>query len=921
MNLRILLPIALTGVLLPAASASAQTLESLQKRTIQVQKSEVEQANYLDMRQNYRSLLDITSNTQKRYQIMRRLADINLSISTRKVSADDAAQHAADLYRKLLAAEDYNGNKSDLLYQLARATKMAGNTKASTAVLTKLAQKYPDYKLLDDAYFQRAELRFSQGKYESAAADYTRFINNTQKSEYILQAYYKRGWAYYNLARNEAALRDQLKVLKTILEPENFGDNGSIRHDTLSTGQNALLKDALRNMTLNFVVLDKDYTPHDFIEQVEASRYEYVLVNALYQHYLDKKRFTDASSLALQFARQHPNHPQAKTLEVQSIRALAKGGFTSQVLQAKKAYAIRYGIDKASWYGKPPLEVPKVRTRLKKYLETITKHLHAHAQQTGQAKDYLAAASWYSKYLKIFPQSERATEIAFLRGEALTEAGHYRDAAKSYELAAYELPQDKHSAEAAYAALLSWRQVAGNEIANSQAVKSATLRFASNYPKHPQATEALAVLAEGRYNAGQYELAMSVARALIEHRPKADKDQRLAAWHILAAASMESKKWTSAEKALGWLLKHPHKHQTKHYEQLATAIYRQAEALEKADKDKAAAKTYLRVLEDIPAGVAEHIRTVALYDAAAARIRTKAYDKAIRLLKRFRQKHPKHKLTDKATRRLASLYLKQRNKAKAARAFTQVRDLETLNWTVRTQAAAKAARLYADVGQEVAAKQAYLVLLNAFQPSFSTTVEAQHKLIQMNAKAGNAQLADQWRQRLIQAHDSAGDKRTDRSRTLAAHAALALASDKRRMYEQVDVAPPLEESIKAKTRRLEATLQAYSKAASYGITEVSTAVTYLTGDLYYDFSQALLKSPVPDKLKGKERTQYKILLQQQAFPFEKKAINLQQNNMARITKNGLYNEWIKKSLNQLAKLFPARYAKKEQTGNGVFHLQ
>ena len=60
-----------------------------------------------------------------------------------------------------------------------------------------------------------------------------------------------------------------------------------------------------------------------------------------------------------------------------------------------------------------------------------------------------------------------------------------------------------------------------------------------------------------------------------------------------------------------------------------------------------------------------------------------------------------------------------------------------------------------------------------------------------------------------------------------------------------------------------------------------------------------------------ELEQYNVLLEEQAFPFEEKAIELHETN-ARRTAVGLYDTWVKSSLIELAKLKPVRYGKAER---------
>src|SRR5690606_26955113 len=59
-----------------------------------------------------------------------------------------------------------------------------------------------------------------------------------------------------------------------------------------------------------------------------------------------------------------------------------------------------------------------------------------------------------------------------------------------------------------------------------------------------------------------------------------------------------------------------------------------------------------------------------------------------------------------------------------------------------------------------------------------------------------------------------------------------------------------------------------------------------------------------------ELEQYDILLEEQAFPFEEEAIALHERNAAR-TADGIYDEWVERSIVALGELMPVRYAKRE----------
>ena len=65
--------------------------------------------------------------------------------------------------------------------------------------------------------------------------------------------------------------------------------------------------------------------------------------------------------------------------------------------------------------------------------------------------------------------------------------------------------------------------------------------------------------------------------------------------------------------------------------------------------------------------------------------------------------------------------------------------------------------------------------------------------------------------------------------------------------------------------------------------------------------------------------QYVLLLEEQTFPFEEKAIELYQANTTRAAE-GVYDEWVQYSFAALVGLLPARYAKTERSENVVTAL-
>jgi hypothetical protein len=147
-------------------------------------------------------------------------------------------------------------------------------------------------------------------------------------------------------------------------------------------------------------------------------------------------------------------------------------------------------------------------------------------------------------------------------------------------------------------------------------------------------------------------------------------------------------------------------------------------------------------------------------------------------------------------------------------------------------------------------------------------------------------------------------------------ATLALAKPLVDDYRKVALVEPLKRQLKLKKDRMELALKAFGTAADYGIAEVSTAATYQTAELYRDFGKALMTSQRPKGLKKDELEQYNVLLEEQAFPFEEKAIEVHEVNAKRTT-DGIYDASVRASFTALGQLRPARYGKVERTERTV----
>jgi Tfp pilus assembly protein PilF len=84
-------------------------------------------------------------------------------------------------------------------------------------------------------------------------------------------------------------------------------------------------------------------------------------------------------------------------------------------------------------------------------------------------------------------------------------------------------------------------------------------------------------------------------------------------------------------------------------------------------------------------------------------------------------------------------------------------------------------------------------------------------------------------------------------------------------------------------------------------------------EIYANFSRSLLASARPTDLPAAELAAYEEAIEEEAFPFEERAIEVHEANVAVMLAANIYNRWVEQSFERLAALVPGRYAKEEQS--------
>jgi TolA-binding protein len=939
MKIRLISSLALLAVALNVQADEIKkrdTIASLEDKEFEIRPGKVIVGSTDLAREQYSAFLDLSSlDPELRAEAMRRLGDLELDATEAEQLAQnidtlnhDSFDNAVQLYQQLLESYPQYRRNDTVLYQLARAYEMGGRTDEALDVLNELVAKYPDTPLIDEVQFRRGEMLFLRKNYNDAEMAYRDVVAYGDGSRFYEQSLYKLGWSQFKLAWHDDSLAPFFELLDRKIRDIELqeGDN---RLEQLSRANQELVEDTFRVLSISFSYMEGADSITQFLDSRGNPDFGYVLYMNLGDLYLEKERFQDAAETYEAFVEKDPYHEKSPLLQVEVIEAYKRGGFPSLVLEGKKGFVDRYGMDGNFWVRHTREENTEVEEHLKANLNDLAKYYHAEAQTDGERADYQQAAQYYRKYLSFFPGEPDTASTNFLLAEILFESEDFDEATAEYERTAYDYADHEKAAEAGYAAILAYRaheetltddrQAEARRAWHQQYLDSG-LRFADRFPEHPESGAVLTTVAEDLFAQNQFDLAIAVGQTIVGKQPPVKPELARTAWTVIAHSQFDLSNFEAAEQSYYRLrtftpVDDPAASE-EIKERIASSIYKQGEMARDMGMLEEAVGHFTRLGQVVPDS---SFRMTAEYDAAAALINLKAWGRAAGALEKFRSDYPDSEFTDDISANLAVSYLESGNSVQAAQEFERIAVAPTSTDDVRREALWKAADLYKDSNSLTSEQRVLSNILVTYPNPISESIEARYRLLEIERAQGNVAAINARLQEMIRVDATAGPQRSDRTKYLAAKASLELAEPVLRKFTVVKLNQPLADSMKLKRSLMEDVIKVYTDAADYGVAEVTTAATYRLGEVYEQFSSDLMESERPSNLDEAALGQYELLLEEQMYPFEEKAIELYKANTDRAP-DGVYDEWVEKSFNRLASLMPARYAKKERSEDVVTSL-
>jgi len=855
------------------------------------------------------------SNNTSRMTAISRLAEIEFNLSdkileskqdgTNDNSLDDQNYNLGlDKTIELLSTslKDYPNEKTNdkVLYQLSKAYEQRGFFKKSISTLNTLVQKYPKSIYYIESQFRLGEAAFSKGDYITAEDAYTEVISSKKNELYFEKSTFKRAWARFKQNYYIESIDDIISAIVF----HNFSP-----YESLDKSEKSQFDEYYRTIGLAFSYAGGITPLRDYVKSNNTYKLKYNIYLSVSNVYKKQERYSDAVAILEDYIKHEKKSGRLPHSYLAIMEIWKAAGFSGKLHNATNRFYTNYNPNSPYWKKSNKKTKETIKNSLKQHILETAAYYHQRYQKNKKPKDFSQSKKWYLRYLKHYKAFVHKDNVNYLYAELLASANQTALALQYYEKSAYDnnIILDKNSA---YATIINTSKLIKDgkgktETKNIYIDKHIEYvrRFVELYPNDQHSNSILLHAAEISFAQKRYTIAIQLTESL---SGSISRKSKIRANTISAQSHYKLNKYNKAEEIYLAMLNETvnTKNNRKNIESnIALSIYKQGETEKSKNNNVAAANHFKRISQVVPT---TKIAATGLYDAIAIYMSTKQWNQAINSINKFKKLYPTHNLFNKTSKNLSIAYLNSNQNIKAAKEFEFLSTIDKDD-DVKKAALLQAAELYEDKSNYFAAMRSHSEYVKQYKKPFSQYIESMHKLAILNNKTRNYKQERYWQNRLIRSDQSINNsKRNNRTKYIVSTALLTLANEKKAIYEQYKLIRPLKVNLRKKKNAMQSAVRLYGKATVYKISETSTQSTHSIASIYFDFSQSLLNSELPPGLSSDEKEQYKILLEDQAFPFEEKAIEFYEINMER-TKDNLYNDWVKKSHVKLKELFPARY--------------
>ncbi len=928
-------------------------------------------------------------------------------LETEPVEPRQDYRKTISLFDRLIVSFPKYRNIDGALYLKGYCLAEMGEEDRALAEFQRLVAEHPNSRFAPETWLRVGEYYFDNNKLPEAIAAYLKVVE-FKDSPYFDKGLYKLAWTYYRDDKYvEAIARFRELIEYSDEQAKKTGVAGSVlRAEAVQylavslqeedwDGDGIPDEGAGFDRVLAFVKGDKPY-------DVEILR-------ALAQIFFDNAKYEESVATTRHLLRNFPNHAENPELHAQMVTALERLQRNDEAFGERANLARAYG-EGSEWFeanSHDPEALAKAEELAEDALIQAAQYHHSRAQQLkaqaqgGDAaaedeaiREYRLAAVAYDNYLRRYPKSENAYTLNFLYAECLYYSFRFPEAADQYAKVRDSKLGSRYQEPAAFSAILAIendikqqiqegrlprrgilvgeaptvdpppvgesdedyavREVPEQEIPDAvQALLAERTKYVEMDLKSAEDKDRPAKIAykvgEAYYDYKHFEEARKWFRLVLQKYPKsevakfafeygmdtytqANDYQGMGAW----AAEMEGVAQVNKETL----------------ERITTiklgAEFRLAERLFKEKKFEAAAKAYLKLVQDNPGN---RYADAALNNAAFSLEKTRRFESATAVYERIYTEYPQSEYAEHALFQVAVnsyrfynyekavtsyLLLIQRypDSENAPEALYRAAVLQEQTQEYRAAAAnfERYAKTYPDkedspeiffrAGGNFAKlkdERNEIRIIDTFVQRYGADPKENKRVIEGLARIAeihfaNNKLRDARRawQRVIDEFNRRGLQPGSFEARYPAEAQFRLIEIDFEAYKRMKFTGNLrtlgKQVANMKSRAADLTRK-YSQVIPYKSFEWSLAAFYRMGQIFQLFATALYEAPIPKEISADPdaEDEYRTQLEDFALPIEDEAVKNFEGAYAKAREFRVANEWTKKILIALNKYKPSDY--------------
>ncbi len=588
------------------------------------------------------------------------------------------------LYRRLLAGFPDYRFQNGIQYLLAYDLGEMGRQEESVRAYAELIQRYPTSPFVPEAWVRLGDFWFDDVKPNSLvkAADAYGRVKAWPDHPLYPRALYKLGWTWYRLDDYDQAIDAFTKLLDAyVAESKKSGRPPS----------GDVWPEAIQYTAVSFADMKGDGVVRalEYYRSLGGRPYEAAVYQRLGDILFDETRFAQAVAAYQAFLAAAPLSPEAPKIQAKIVTAWQRDRRFEMEAKEREVLVAVYD-DNAPWFqanrGDPDL-TRDARDLVEKNLARAASFHHVQAQalkkqgRLGPAvEEYRAAAHAYAQYLRRFPHAKVAYDLAFDYADTLYNSLEFEAAARTYADVRDDPADDKHRAEAALSAVISWEgevtrreragQLAPLPVLLTKDRKDAALpqaipvdpmlqnlvrdsdSFVAVEGSSPRAPAIAYKAAEMFYAHNQFPEARCRFEEVVARWPDSQMAQYSA--NLIIESYLAMKDWAAVEEAAARLQKNE---VGKNKELTATlqkfklgGRFNRAQQLMEQKQYEAAAALFIALVAEEPH---HEFADKALYNAASSYESARRFESALRLYERLYANYPTSEFADDALFRVA----------------------------------------------------------------------------------------------------------------------------------------------------------------------------------------------------------------------------------------------------------------------------